>query len=421
MTDGGAQSAVSQAGIQRPELTAGLVLFTCFVFGLIGKGTVETFGVFLLPLTQEFGWARASITGIYAVTMLVAGLSGPIVGLLFDRWGARTIYAMGLLAMAGGFFLTSMENALWQFYLSLGAALGFGIACIGNVPNTALVGRWFSARMGSAMGVIWAATGLGTLILMPVAQMLIDAGGWRFASRMLALAVLTLGLLLAVMPWRAFSRGHPRPLAAEGAARSTGAGATPWTVRLALREPMLWAIFLVFFFTSVGVFGVQVQIVAYLVGVGVDPLTAATVVGFAGLAASAGQMLFGWLGDRMGRRFALTLSYTCTSIGLVALSALDGHPATWLLVVYVLTFGLTIGSRGPQIAAVAAKLFGGPSLGGIFGVLTIGMGLGSAIGSFLGGFLHDWTGGYQTGFVVSFVCILAALSPWWLWPSLREL
>ncbi len=256
---------------------------------------------------------------------------------------------------------------------------------------------------------------------MPIAQVLIASGGWRFAYRMLALLLLGLGLLLAFMPWQSFTTGQPRQPPAAGSARAADGGPTRWTVALALREKMLWAMFLVFFFTSVGVFAVQVQIVAYLIEVGIKPLTAATAVGFGGLAASGGQMLFGWLGDRLGRRVALTLSYGCTLVGLLALSALDGHPATWLVVVYVLSFGLTMGSRGPQIAAVAAKLFGGPSLGGIFGVLTIGMGLGSAIGSSLGGLLHDWTGGYQAGFASSFVCILLALSPWWVWPSLRKL
>jgi hypothetical protein len=80
-----------------------------------------------------------------------------------------------------------------------------------------------------------------------------------------------------------------------------------------------------------------------------------------------------------------------------------------------------MGSRGPQIAAVAAKVFGGASLGVIFGVLTIGMGLGSAIGSSVGGLLHDWTGGYQAVFAASFLCIILALSPWWMWPKLRHI
>jgi MFS family permease len=418
LIDGESSRTVAAGEEPRPGPTAGLLLATCFSFGFVGKGSVDTFGVFLLPLIRDFGWARGSVTAIYALIMLAAGLGGPLAGVLFDRLGARSVYALGTVCLASAYFLASLSDRLWQFYLCIGLISGFGVACIGNVPATALVGRWFSRRMGSAMGVIWAATGMGTLALVPAAQLLIDTGGWRFAYRMLALLVAALGILVIVMPWRRFAR-RSRPADAGATLGTPSAGA--WTVRLAVKEKLLWAMFLVFFFTSVGVFAVQVQVVAYLIEVGINPLTAATAVGFAGLAASVGQMLFGWLGDRIGRRFAITLSYGCTLTGLIAVSLLSLTPAIWLLAVYVLSFGLTMGSRGPQLAAVAAKLFGGGSLGGIFGVLSIGLGLGSAIGSFLSGVLHDWTDGYQAGFAVSFLCIVLALSPWWVWPKLRRL
>jgi MFS family permease len=417
--DGEPSGTAAADGKARPEWTASLVLVSCFCFCLLGKGSADTFGVFLLPLIREFDWPRGSITGIYAVIMLTAGLGGPIAGVLFDRLGARSVYAIGTLLLALGYLFASLSSQLWQFYVAIGLFVGIGIACVGNVPSTALVGRWFSRRMGLAMGVIWAATGMGTLALVPAAQLLIGLGGWRFTYRVLALAVAALSLLVVFMPWQRFTLGRsPGTGAASGIGAAT---AKVWTVRLAVREKLLWAMFFVFFFTSVGVFTVQVQIVAYLIEIGINPLTAATAVGIAGLAASAGQMLFGWIGDRLGRRFALTLSYGCTLTGLAAVSLLAFDPALWLLAVYVLSFGLAMGSRGPQVAAVAAKLFGGSSLGGIFGVLSIGMGLGSAAGSSLGGLLHDWTGGYQAGFAVSFLSIVLALSPWWVWPKLRQL
>jgi MFS family permease len=179
--------------------------------------------------------------------------------------------------------------------------------------------------------------------------------------------------------------------------------------------------FFVYFLTSTAVSVIQPQMVAYLVEVGFVPLTAATAVGFAGLAASVGQVLFGMLADRLGRRVSLSLSYLSTAIGLGVLALMSMQPSPWLLVLYVLTFGLSLGSRGPLIASLAQRLYAGSALGRVLGFLLIGMGTGTAFGSWIGGVLHDALGGYQANFIVAWASIAVALAPWWLSRDLRRL
>jgi MFS family permease len=396
-----------------PRWLPGSVLATCFLFALVGRGTAETFIVFLLPLQQAFGWDRAQITGIYGVAALAVGVAGPIAGHLSDRLGPRWLYAVGCGALVAAYGGAVLATELWQLYLTLGIAVGFASACLGNVAQTPLIALWFRGRVGTVLGIIGGATGIGALIIAPMSQLLIEAHGYRVAYAALAATALLLAVPLAVLPWRRIAAGRdgrgPDPIAAG------------WSLRRAVTEPVLWAMFGVYFLTSTAVSVIQPQMVAYLVDVGFPPLTAATAVGGAGLAASVGMVLFGWLADRIGRRLTLSLSYLSTAIGLGVLAAMAVWPNPWLLLLYVLTFGLSLGSRGPLIASLAQRLYAGAALGRVLGFLLIGMGTGTAFGSWIGGVLHDRFDGYQANFVVSWAAIALALAPWWLSRDLRRL
>lgn len=389
------------------------VLSTCFLFALIGRGTAETFTVFLLPLQENFGWHRADVTGIYAVTALAMGFAGPIAGTLSDRLGPRRLYAVGAASVLAAYLGAAHATELWHFYLSIGVCVGFASACLGNVAQTPLLALWFRGRVGTVLGLIGGATGMGALIFAPLAQLLIDLHGFRTAYWALAGIAALLVLPLAFLPWARIAAGRD------------GRGSTPvavgWTLRRAAAEPVLWAMFAVYFLTSLAIFVLQPQMVAYIVDAGFAPLTAATTVGFAGAAASVGMVLFGWLADEVGRRWALTASYATTAVGIGALALMPLWPSPVLLVVYVLTFGLSLGSRGPLIASLAQRLYAGAALGRVLGFLLIGMGLGSAVGSWLGGVLHDTVGGYQANFAVSWTAIALGLAPWWLSKRLRSL
>src|SRR5204862_4003417 len=101
-----------------------------------------------------------------------------------DRSGPRTVYSIGLLLLAGAFLIAARAQHLWQFQLSVGICVGLGIAFIGNVPNSILLGRWFGPRLPIAMAVVSSATGAGVLILLPASRLLIDQIGWREVSQL---------------------------------------------------------------------------------------------------------------------------------------------------------------------------------------------------------------------------------------------
>ena len=400
----------------RHERVALNVLALCFALALLGRGLGESFTVFLKPVAENFGWDRAEIVSVYSLTWLAGGLMAPVVGRLFDRYGPRTVYSLGLLLLGGSFLVASHAQALWQLQLSIGLCVGIGIAFIGNVPNSILLGRWFGPRLPTAMAIVYSATGAGVLVLLPASQLLIDQVGWRGAHQIFGIIALSLLVPLLLLPWRLFATGSPHVIRKADPEFVDGG----WTLGSAMRHHAFWALFSTFFFTAVGMYAISAQIVAYLIDAGFPPLQAATAWGFSGIV-----LLFGMLGvtqlDAMiGRRPSVLLSYAISILGIILLWLLQYYPNFWLLAAFVVTFGSMIGSRGPLITATAMKIFRGERVGTIYGTISIGSGLGSGLGAWAGGLIHDWTHSYNPVIAFALVAVVLGMIPFLVVPALRR-
>jgi MFS family permease len=400
----------------KPARVALNVLALCFALSVLGRGLGESFTVFLKPISESFGWDRAQVVSVYSLAALAGGLGSPLVGRLFDRSGPHTVYSLGLILLGGAFLIGAYARHLWQFQLSLGLCVGLGIAFIGNVPNSILLGRWFGPRLPTAMAIMYSATGAGVLILLPASQVLIDRFGWRGAYQIFGGAALLLLLPLLALPWRLFSTGSPH-LAKSTAAAFADQG---WTLRSAMRHHAFWALFSTFFFTAIGMYAIAAQVVAYLIDAGFPPLEAATAWGFSGVVLLFGMLGISWLDGIIGRRPAVLFSYALSIAGILMLWALQWYPNIWLLTGFVVCFGSMIGSRGPLLTATAMKIFRGERIGTIYGAISIGSGLGSAFGSWSGGLIHDWTHSYNPLIAFSLVSVLLGMIPFLVVPALRR-
>jgi MFS family permease len=409
-------SEISPTTMLKPERVALNVLALCFALSVLGRGLGESFTVFLKPISEDFGWDRAQIVSVYSLAALAGGLAAPLVGRLFDHSGPRSVYSLGLLSLGGAFLVAAYSQKLWQFQLSLGLCVGLGIAFIGNVPNSILLGRWFGPRLPTAMAIVYSATGAGVLIVLPASQILIEHVGWRGAYQIFGAAALLLLLPLLLLPWRLFSTGSPH-LAKSAAAESVDQG---WTLLSAMRHHAFWALFSTFFFTAIGMYAIAPQIVAYLIDTGFPPLQAATAWGFSGVVLLFGMLGITWLDGIIGRRPSVLFSYAISILGIVMLWALQWYPNFWLLTGFVVCFGSMIGSRGPLLTATAMNIFRGERIGTIYGTISIGAGLGSAIGSWGGGLIHDWTHSYNPLIAFSLVAVLMGMIPFLVVPALRR-
>jgi len=383
---------------------------------VFGRGLGESFTVFLKPISESFGWDRAEVVSVYSLTALAGGLAAPLIGRLFDRSGPRSVYSLGLLLLGGAFLVAAHSQHLWQFQVSLGLCVGTGIAFIGNVPNSILLGRWFGPRLPTAMAVVYSATGAGVLILLPASQLLIEHLGWRDAYQIFGIASLLLLVPLLLLPWRLFSTGAPH-LARSAAADFADEG---WTLLSAMRHHAFWALFSTFFFTAIGMYAISPQVVAYLIEAGFPPLQAATAWGFSGIVLLFGMLGVSWLDGIIGRRPSVLFSYAVSIAGIVMLWLLQWYPNFWLLSGFVICFGSMIGSRGPLLSATAMKIFRGKHIGTIYGAISFGSGLGSAFGSWGGGLIHDWAHSYNPLIAFSLSSVLLGMIPFLVVPALRR-
>ncbi len=150
-----ADSSVVSAETDRhkPARSAFVAVGLCFGLALLGRGSGESFTVFLLPISKSFNWARADVVSVYSLAALSMGLASPFVGRLFDLSGPRVVYGLGLTLLGSGLSLAAFANQLWQFQLCIGLVAGLGSACLGTVTASLLLGRWFGARLPTAMAV----------------------------------------------------------------------------------------------------------------------------------------------------------------------------------------------------------------------------------------------------------------------------
>jgi len=393
------------------------VLAACFILNMFGRGLADTYTVFLLPLEREFGWTRSELTGVYSIYLLVNGLSAPLVGLLFDRLGPRWVYGAGMACLGTAFFLAQRLDSLWQFYLFVGVLIGFAVSLNGMVPGSALLSRWYRARLSTAIGIAFSAIGVGTVIFVPLTQLLVSHYDWRFAYRALGITLLLLvPVVLFAIPWRTFTAGHD-----DYQARAKLAGAAgEWTLRSAMRTRIYWGLAQVFFCTSIGMYGIVVQMVAFLIDAGYSPLGAASTFGIIGMLSSISIMGSGYIADRFGYRRTVTASFIGTGIGMLLLMAITRWPSELLLLVFVPVFGLCMGSRGPIISSICARHFAGAKVATIYGTIYASNAIGAAFGALMGGVLHDLSGGYVAGLCFSLFFIVLAALPFCIVPALKH-
>jgi MFS family permease len=384
---------------------------------MFGRGLGDTYVVFLLPLESEYGWTRSQLTSVYSIYLLMHGFTSPLVGLVFDRLGPRWVYTTGLACMCAAFFLAAGLANLWQFYLFVGGMVGVGVSLTGMVPGSALLARWYRERLSTAIGIAFSAAGVGTIIFVPLTQYLVAHYDWRFAYRVLGGTLLVLVPIVAfLIPWRRFYAGHPE----RRNAAKLKPGEEGWTLRTAMRSPLYWGLCQVFFCTATAMFCVIVQLVAFFVDVGFSPITAASAYGALGLMSAASVMGSGLVSDRFGYRQTITVTFIGTAAGMAILFALTFVASPLLLALFVPTFGLFMGVRGPIVSSISTRYFAGPNVATIYGTIYASNALGAAFGSLMGGLLHDLTGGYRIALGVAMTFVVIASTPFWTVPALRN-
>jgi MFS family permease len=371
----------------------------------IASGARFLFGVVLKPISEEFGWDRAQLTGAVMLAMIVLSICQPLVGILVDRIGAKKILVSGIALLGVSLIPLSLATSLWQIYIFYGLLTSFGLAAASPVLATSIVGRWFTQKRGLAMSVATSGSAFGQLLIVPVATWIMLATSWQTTYRVLAVALLAVAVPISAI----FVRDAPRAMEASGASSSEDG----LTLREAVAHPAFWV--LAFGFVACGwtMAFPNTHFLAFADDMGMSVLHAANTISVTAVFSILGSVLLGLAADRFRRTSVLALTYALRGLAFLLLLLL---PAGNLLYVYGLVLGISWTATTPLTAAIAADRYGPKHLGFIFGSLFTFMNLGFGFGSFLGGVIFETSGGYQLALIVNVVlgivaAIAAALVP----------
>ncbi len=369
-------------------------------------------GVLMVPMQDEFGWSRATISAAVAINLVVFGLSGPFSAALAERIGLRRVVTTALALIATSALLTPLVTQPWQLYLLWGVVTGAATGAVAPVLAAMIATRWFVARRGLVVGLLTAANSTGQLIFLPLMSH-VELEGWRWV-----MAVPAVAALIALPVAGFFMRDRPSDLglAPYGGApvAPPRAGAPALSAVAVLREAMktgtFWALAASFFVcgaTTVGLIAVHFIPAAH--DHGMPATTAAGMLAVMGVLDIAGTTASGWLTDRMDPRKLLFWYYALRGVSLVLLSnALTTQSYT--LVLFVAFYGLDWIATVPPTVAITARRFGPEKSSIVFGWVFTFHQLGGAAAAYGAGLVRGYSGDYLPVFVASGVlCGIAAL------------
>ena len=374
-------------------------------------GARSTFALFYVAMLEEFAWGRGPTALGYSLSWLGFVVFAPVAGWLSDRWGTRTVVTGGGVILGVALALTGQVTSLAQYYLYFGALGAAGIAGM-LIPSTTIVTRWFVRSRGTAMGVLSIGPA-SAVAFYPLNAWLITTLGWRTAlvafGCIVGAATVSLTLFYREPPADEDRSGRAADTTPSRDTRGTG---EVWTLRRALRSIRLWA---AFGMTALGVIGFQIMAthqVAHAVDRGFPQPTVVWLFALGAGCMMAGNLLGGWLSDRVGRGWVFVLGTAVAIFGIGCLALTRGPQDLVLLLLYTVS-GFGFGMRIAQLSTIPADVFAGQHLGAILGVVQAGGGLGGAIGPFLGGWVFDVTGSYRLAFMAAGVAVAgSAVAAW---------
>jgi MFS family permease len=386
-----------------------------------------TFGVFIKPLNEEFGWNRADISLGFSLSLLMLSGTAPFFGWLVDRFGARRVIVPSVLLFGSGvssfYFLSA---SLWHFY-AIYVVLGIVAVGAATLPYLSVVSHWFDKQRGWALGLAMVGLGLGTFIMPALAQALIDTVGWRRAYVLLGLMVMgvtipVVGLFLKETPQMMGLWPDGMTTAPAGSARQNSQE-PGMSSREAWRRGTFWLIFFAFFLLSVSVHGCLIHLVPMLTDRGFSAQSAALATSLLGGALLVGRVGAGYLLDRF---FASYVAVCFLSGATLGIFLLWNEAAGSLAFSAAILVGLGLGAETDLMPYLVSRYFGLHAFGEIYGWVVAAWGMGGVIGPFLMGMGFDSTGSYRLVLGVFIVASLMAtglmmqLGPYRIWDATAE-
>ena len=376
---------------------------TVFV-AFVTTGARSSFGIFIIPLEEEFGWSRFMLSSAVGTGFLVNGLTQPFVGRLFDQFSGRTVIMVGLvIAGLATASLSLTFNYLFLFFV-FGILLSTAMSGASVTNTMALLAKWFHRRRSTVLGINVAGASLGGLTLVPFGMFLLQATSWRVTWAALGLIILVLALPMVYF----FIRNDPADMGLQPDGDTEEA--TPANKLESKRGPIevekwsesfrswpMWQISAAYTVCGITTGMIAAHFVPYAIGQGLSGTLAALAFGVMMALNVVGGLGAGFLGDRFGRKNLLAAVYVLRGIAFIFLLLFPGATGVWI---FALLAGFSWIASVPLTTSLTADVYGLRALATISGISFLCHQVGSFVSILAAGLMFDITGSYTLPFAI---------------------
>lgn len=387
-----------------------------FVCAMFASGcTTYIFGLFVVPVSEEFGISRANLNLGFIAFLLGNALLSPPVGYLLDKLPARWVVCSGGFFFSFGMIVIATTQSLMLMLLMILLPISYTASACGTLGANTVVARWFKRQRGRALGTVAVATSLGGFMFTPLTALLIENFGWRQALVVMSILaniciVLVTVFLVRNQPsgqergyQREFSRDESKHTPDESDEDRDG---KVWTTAELVRSRNFWLLTVGISLLFAGDMALIASTVPHFQDAGIELTAAALIASFMTMSAIGGKLLVGYLADKIDLRLVF---YAVATAHILMLIVFILMPPYWVLLAAATLCGIAVGGVFPVWATLIAWLFGSRSFGSIMGIMTIPLNLlGIAALRFVGE-VYDTTGSYVVGFAVFIATILLGM------------
>jgi len=373
-----------------------VILIFGTIIMMVSFGTRAGFGLFLQPISTDFGWGREVFAFSVAAQTLNKGLSQPVAGAIADKYGSGRVISVCIGLLALGLYTMSQVTTPGELTLTAGLLIGVGLSGTSFGVILAVIGRSVPEHRRSLfLGIGSAGGASGQLFMVPLGQSFLSAYGWMTTMVLLgAMVLVTMPLAFALTGKRSASQAAAASLAV-----------VEQTLGEAFHEARNHRSYL-YLTTGFFVCGFQLAFItthlpAFIVDHGVAASLAATALAVIGFSNIIGSYFAGVLGGRIAKKNILSAIYVLRSI-IIAVFILSPISDISILI-FAGTMGFLWLSTVPLTSGLVADMFGVRYMATLFGFVFLSHQIGGFLGAWLGGYLYDVTGSYDVVWWLSVV------------------
>ncbi|MFV5467170.1 MFS transporter [Acinetobacter towneri] len=373
----------------------------------LSLGVRHAFGLYLVPMSHEFGWGHNVFSLAIAMQNLIWGAVQPITGAFADKYGSKIVVAVGGALYALGLLLMAVSSTGLLLNLSVGLILGLALSATSFPVLLSAVGRAAPPEKRSlAMGIASAAGSFGQFIMLPSTLLLLQNVGWSGALIVSAILI----ALIVPLAWMLKAPMYQNPNASSVSQPALG---FKQVLVIAKNHKPFWFLALGFFVCGFQVVFIGIHLPSYLIDHGFNATTGTVFLALVGLFNIVGTYTAGWLGGRYSKPHLLMWLYGLRGIAIIVFLILP--LSIWTIYAFGIIMGLLWLSTVPLTNGIVANMFGIKYLTMLSGIVFFTHQVGSFFGGWLGGLNHDLTGNYNVIWIVSIaLSAFAVLVHFWV-------